>query len=119
MTQKKILINMFMKAYLMKKKEAKTKVNRIMEEAFNVEINKIENTKFDTEGLSLFNNHVNNAGERAAKDMVNKYGQDIYDRHVGQYKDTGIMVILGHSKNEYTTFYLDKVHEYANGTWNY
>ncbi len=118
MTQKKILINMFMKAYSMDKKEAKIKVDRVIEDVLNKEMNIIENIRFDTEGSSLFNSHVNNAANRAMKDMVHKYGQDVYDAYIGKYKESGIMAIMG-QKDGFTSFYINKVHEYANGTWDY
>ncbi len=118
MVTRKKLVRMFMKAYGMPKEQAEKQVDSKINDFMDSEVRRIEDIKFEVEGLSLFNGHVNNAAERARKDMINKYGPKVYEKHIGQYKP-GIMVIMEHEENEFNTFYINRVHEYANGTWDY
>ncbi len=50
-------------------------------------------------GFAVFNNHINDAGDRADKEFIAQFGKKLYAKHIKPCHDKGIMVIL-HKKLE-------------------
>lgn len=46
------------------------------------------------QGFSVFNLHVNKAGERADAEFIAQYGQEEFDAEIKPFHDAGIMSIF-------------------------
>lgn len=44
--------------------------------------------------FAVFNNHKNNAGDRADKEAIEQCGQKAFDKHIAPLRESGIMAIL-------------------------
>lgn len=64
--------------------------------------------------MAVFNCHLNNANERAAKEFVDKYGLSIWTREIQPIIDCGVMSIFQQGPNEWTQFYVDTVTRIVN-----
>lgn len=63
--------------------------------------------------FALFNQHINNAGKRANRDVIQKYGRDTFMQYFPKAYRSGIM---GQTSipDEIAQFYLDRVTTYVN-----
>ena len=64
--------------------------------------------------FALFNLHKNQAGERAKQEFIRKWGQDVWDKEMKPFEEKGIMSIFQQPPNQYTSFYVGRVHEMVN-----
>lgn len=63
---------------------------------------------------SVFNNHVNDAHNKAKAAFIEQYGQDSWREHMQGYEDNGIMAMFDVPPNEYTSFYAEHVQAFVN-----
>jgi len=65
--------------------------------------------------FSVFNLHVNDAGERADQKFIETYGQDAFDGIIKPLHDDGIMTIFHNEPTEHLKAWVDWVTEFVNG----
>ncbi len=65
-------------------------------------------------GFSVFNCHLNNAKNRAIKDVKDKFGEELFKSKLKHHLRNGIMAIFNEKPNEVTQYFADKVTEYVN-----
>lgn len=74
-------------------------------------------TKCDREPMDLyfavFNEHINQAGKRAVKDVRRKFGTD-GEKAIKALRKSGIMVIFKSKPTPLTEFYAERVKQYVN-----
>ena len=63
--------------------------------------------------FAVFNQHLNNAGDRAMKDVKEKFGV-IGESKMAVLQAKGIMSLFQEKPNDVTKYYVDKVTEYVN-----
>ena len=64
--------------------------------------------------FSVFNLHVNKAGERADKEFIAQYGQAAFNRYIAPRHKEGIMSIFNRKPNKYTLAWVTLVTAYVN-----
>ena len=66
------------------------------------------------EYFSVFNGHINQAGEKAEQDIVKKFGKEKYEKEFLPFKKKGIMYMFKVPPTEITTYYVERVTVYVN-----
>lgn len=64
--------------------------------------------------FSVFNLHINKAGERAKAAFIEHFGEALWKEHLEGPERDGIMVIFGEKPTQYTRWYAEKVQEFVN-----
>lgn len=64
--------------------------------------------------FSVFNLHINKAGERAKAAFIGHFGEALWKEHLEGPDRDGIMVIFEGKPTEYTRWYAEKVQEFVN-----
>ena len=64
--------------------------------------------------FSVFNCHVNNASERAKKDVITKFGKAEFNEKIKPLIDNGIMAMFKESPTEITKYFAEQITEYVN-----
>lgn len=64
--------------------------------------------------FSVFNLHVNKAGDRAKTAFIARYGQKKWDKEIEPFHHAGIMSIFGQKPNEYTEWYVNAIWLFVN-----
>jgi hypothetical protein len=65
-------------------------------------------------GFSVFNLHVNRAGERADAEFVKQFGQKRFDRHIKPSHEEGIMSIFSKTPNQWRVAWVALVTAFVN-----
>lgn len=64
--------------------------------------------------FSVFNLHVNNAGKRANKDCIEKFGREAFMKIFPRLYRDGMMSIFHSAPTEMTQYWVDCVTKYVN-----
>lgn len=64
--------------------------------------------------FSVFNLHCNNAGDRAKRAFIKKFGKKVWDETIAVAHKNGIMTIFHTKPTEHTKWYAEKVQEFVN-----
>ena len=67
-----------------------------------------------TPHFAVFNQHINNAGERTKVAFDKRFGEGAWEKYMQKYEDNGIMTIFQEKPNEYTKWYAEAVAIFVN-----
>ena len=64
--------------------------------------------------FAVFNQHINDAKEKATADLIKEFGQEMYDSDFLPFVEKGIMSIFKTPPTNITMFYAERVQHYVN-----
>lgn len=64
--------------------------------------------------FSVFNNHLNNASDRANAEFIAQFGQESYDSHIAPFHVDGIMAIFAEEPTPPTIVWVALVTTFVN-----
>lgn len=64
--------------------------------------------------FSLFNLHVNDAGERARAAFIKRFGVDVWRENIGPDYESGVMAIMQKPPTEFTKWFVETIWVFVN-----